>query len=220
MKVLGIESSCDETGLAVYDTEAGSACRSTSFADRSARRIWRRGAGAGLARPYRRLPLIVRQALQAGLVRSSWMPWPTPPGPGLAGALLVGASFAESLALRWDSGARRSITWRGICCRRCWQIRRPEFPFVALAGVGRAHPVDARDGVGRYELLGETVDDAAGEAFDKTANCSGWAIRAGRQLSKLAESGRCLSLQVAAPDAAFRRSGFQFQRAQDGGADR
>ena len=143
---------------------------------------------------------------------------PTPQGPGLAGALLVGASVAHGLASR--SAFRRSASTisKAICSRRCWTNPAPQFPFVALLVSGGHTQLMRVAGVGDYELLGETLDDAAGEAFDKTAKLLGLGYPGGPALAQLAERGHAGPRQAAAADAAQRRSGFQFQRTEDRGA--
>jgi hypothetical protein len=94
-------------------------------------------------------------------------------GPGWPGALLVGAGVAVALGGRWASRRWACTTWRGICCRPSWPTPR-RVSLRGAAGLGRPHAVDATcDGVGRYALLGETIDDAAGEAFDKSAKLLG-----------------------------------------------
>ena len=112
-------------------------------------------------------------------------------GPGLAGALLVGASVASALAYA-PGHARRSasIISKGTCCRRCLPNRGPRFPFVALLVSGGHSQLFDVGGVGRYRLLGDTLDDAAGEAFDKTAKLLGLGYPGGPALARLAETGR------------------------------
>jgi tRNA A37 threonylcarbamoyltransferase TsaD len=113
-------------------------------------------------------------------------------GPGLAGALLVGAGVAPSLAaaLR-QAGAGRAPPGRATCCRRFWPTTAPAFPFVALLVSGGHTQLHATcSGVGRYELLGETIDDAAGEAFDKSAKLLGLGYPGGPALARLAAQWR------------------------------
>jgi N6-L-threonylcarbamoyladenine synthase len=111
-------------------------------------------------------------------------------GPGLAGALLVGASFAHALALSLDVPVVGIHHLEGHLLSPLLSARRPEFPFLALLVSGGHTQLMRVDGVGRYELLGDTQDDAAGEAFDKTAQLLGLGYPGGPALSRLAERGR------------------------------
>jgi N6-L-threonylcarbamoyladenine synthase len=111
-------------------------------------------------------------------------------GPGLAGALLVGASFAHGLALSLGVRAIGIHHLEGHLLSPLLSARRPEFPFLALLVSGGHTQLMRVDGVGRYELLGDTQDDAAGEAFDKTAQLLGLGYPGGPALSRLAERGR------------------------------
>lgn len=190
MKVLGIESSCDETGVAVYDTAVG------LIADQLHSQIDLHAAYGGVvpelaSRDHiRRLPLLVRQALaQAGCSFADLDAVAYTAGPGLAGALLVGASFAESLALSLAVPALPIHHLEGHLLSPLLAAEPPEFPFVALLVSGGHTQLMRVTGVGEYVLLGETVDDAAGEAFDKTAKLLGLGYPGGPQLARLAESG-------------------------------
>jgi N6-L-threonylcarbamoyladenine synthase len=111
-------------------------------------------------------------------------------GPGLAGALLVGASFAHGLALSLGVPAVGIHHLEGHLLSPLLSARRPEFPFIALLVSGGHTQLMRVDGVGRYELLGDTQDDAAGEAFDKTAQLLGLGYPGGPALSKLADAGK------------------------------
>ncbi|MBL8443868.1 MAG: tRNA (adenosine(37)-N6)-threonylcarbamoyltransferase complex transferase subunit TsaD [Zoogloeaceae bacterium] len=191
MKVLGIESSCDETGVAVYDTTAG------LIADQLHSQIDLHAAYGGVvpelaSRDHiRRLPMLVRQALaEAGCSFAELDAVAYTAGPGLAGALLVGASFAESLALSLAIPALPIHHLEGHLLSPLLATEPPMFPFVALLVSGGHTQLMAVTGVGQYALLGETVDDAAGEAFDKTAKLLGLGYPGGPQLARLAESGK------------------------------
>lgn len=191
MKVLGIESSCDETGVAVYDTAAG------LIADQLHSQIDLHAAYGGVvpelaSRDHiRRLPMLVRQALvEAECSFGSLDAVAYTAGPGLAGALLVGASFAESLALSLSIPALPIHHLEGHLLSPLLAAEPPSFPFVALLVSGGHTQLMRVSGVGEYALLGETVDDAAGEAFDKTAKLLGLGYPGGPQLARLAASGR------------------------------
>ena len=120
-------------------------------------------------------------------------------GPGLAGALLVGAGVACALGAALGGRCWACTTWKAICCRRsCRPIRR-EFPFIALLVSGGHTQLMRVDGVGRYQLLGETIDDAAGEAFDKSAKLMGLGYPGGPALARLAEFGDAEAFDLPRP---------------------
>ncbi len=190
MRVLGIESSCDETGIAIYDTEKG------LLADVLYSQIGLHMEYGGVvpelaSRDHVRktLPLI-KEALQlAGLKKADIDGIAYTAGPGLIGALLVGASIGRSLAWTWDIPAVAVHHMEGHLLAPMLEDDVPVFPFVALL-VSGGHTMLVRvDGVGRYQLLGDTVDDAAGEAFDKTAKLLGLSYPGGPAISTLAEQG-------------------------------
>ena len=190
MKVLGIESSCDETGVAVYDTDAG------LLAHRVHSQIDLHAAYGGVvpelaSRDHiRRLPLLVRETLSDAALRTTQLDAVAyTAGPGLAGALLVGASFAEALAFALGLPALPIHHLEGHLLSPLLSAEPPAFPFVALLVSGGHTQLMRVSGVGAYALLGETVDDAAGEAFDKTAKLLGLDYPGGPALAKLAEQG-------------------------------
>jgi N6-L-threonylcarbamoyladenine synthase len=188
--ILGIETSCDETGVALYDTRAG------LLADQlhSQTELHARYGGvvpelASRDHVRRLLPLL-QSALQesgrgledVGLVAYTQ-------GPGLAGALLVGASVAAGLGLALDRPVVGIHHLEGHLLSPLLADPQPDFPFVALLVSGGHTQLMRVDGVGRYALLGETLDDAAGEAFDKTATLLGLGYPGGPALARLAETG-------------------------------
>ena len=191
MKVLGIESSCDETGVAVYDTEAGLLAHCLHS------QIDLHAAYGGVvpelaSRDHiRRLPVLMKQVLvQAGLEKSGGVDAVAyTSGPGLAGALLVGASVAESFALARGIPALPVHHLEGHLLSPLLSADPPQFPFVALLVSGGHTQLMRVRGVGDYALLGEAVDDAAGEAFDKTAKLLGLGYPGGPQLARLAGQG-------------------------------
>jgi N6-L-threonylcarbamoyladenine synthase len=191
MRVIGIESSCDETAVAVYDDAEG------LLSHRLYSQIALHQAYGGVvpelaSRDHilRLLPL-VREALAAadadpgsidGVAYTA--------GPGLIGALLVGAGFARSLAYAWGRPAVGIHHLEGHLLAPLLEPDPPAFPFLALlVSGGHTQLVDVA-GLGRYRILGQTLDDAAGEAFDKTAKLLGLPYPGGAALAQLAETGR------------------------------
>ncbi len=190
MLVLGIETSCDETGVALYDLKAG--LLADVLHSQVAMHAHYGGVVPELAsRDHVRylLPLIHRVLHQAGQSLSSLNAIAYTAGPGLAGALLVGSAVAESLATALDIPALGIHHLEGHLLSPLLSDQRPEFPFVALLVSGGHTQFMSVSGLGQYSLLGETVDDAAGEAFDKTAHLLGLSYPGGPALSRLAESG-------------------------------
>ena len=190
MKVLGIETSCDETGVAIYDTDAGLLAHGLHS------QIDLHAAYGGVvpelaSRDHiRRLPLLIKQTLRdAGLGAGDVDAVAYTSGPGLAGALLVGASVAESFAMARGIPALPVHHLEGHLLSPMLSADPPAFPFVALLVSGGHTQLMRVRGVGDYALLGESVDDAAGEAFDKTAKLLGLGYPGGPQLAKLAEQG-------------------------------
>src|SRR2546425_10012514 len=191
MLILGIETSCDETGVALYDGGAG---RLLAHAVHS--QVAMHDAYGGVvpelaSRDHiRRLrPLTGEVLARAGRKAMDLEGIGYPEGPGLAGALLVGASFAHPLALSLGIPAIGIHHLEGHLLSPLLSARPPQFPFVALLVSGGHTQLMRVDGVGRYRLLGETQDDAAGEAFDKTAKLLGLGYPGGPALSALAERG-------------------------------
>jgi N6-L-threonylcarbamoyladenine synthase len=196
MLVLGIETSCDETGVALYETAAdGDAGRLLAHAVHS--QVAMHDAYGGVvpelaSRDHiQRLVPLTRLVLdRAGRRMDQLEGIGYTEGPGLAGALLVGASFAHALGQSLAIPVLGIHHLEGHLLSPLLSARRPEFPFVALLVSGGHTQLMRVDGVGGYRLLGETQDDAAGEAFDKTAKLLGLGYPGGPALSALAESGR------------------------------
>ena len=190
MLVLGIESSCDETGIALYDSEAG--LLSHALHSQVAMHAEYGGVVPELASRdhIRRVVPLLREALASGqrsLDEVDAVAYTR--GPGLAGALLVGCAFAEALALAIDKATIPVHHLEGHLLSPLLSLDPPTFPFVALLVSGGHTQLMRVTGVGEYELLGETLDDAAGEAFDKSAKMLGLPYPGGALLSKLAEQG-------------------------------
>jgi len=190
MLVLGIESSCDETGIALYDSEAG--LLSHALHSQVAMHAEYGGVVPELASRdhIRRVVPLLRDALgQSGLTLDAVDAVAYTRGPGLSGALLVGCAFAEALALAIDKPTIPVHHLEGHLLSPLLSSNPPSFPFVALLVSGGHTQLMRVTGVGEYELLGETLDDAAGEAFDKSAKLLGLPYPGGALLSKLAEQG-------------------------------
>jgi N6-L-threonylcarbamoyladenine synthase len=211
MKILGVESSCDETGLAVFDTEAGLLAHAVH--SQVAMHADYGGVVPELASRdhIRRVIPLTRAVLgQAGLALADLDAVAYTQGPGLAGALLVGAAFATALAAALGIPALGVHHLEGHLLSPLLAAPRPEFPFVALLVSGGHTQLMRVDGVGRYELLGETVDDAAGEAFDKTAQLLGLGYPGGPALSKLADMGDAYRYRLPRPMLASGDLEFSF----------
>jgi tRNA N6-adenosine threonylcarbamoyltransferase len=191
MRVLGIETSCDETAVAVYDTDLKllSHCLHTQAAMHEAYG----GVVPELASRdhVRRLLPLVREALaEARSDRDSIDGIAYTAGPGLIGALLVGSGFAASLGVAWGKPAVGVHHLEGHLMAALLESTPPAFPFLALlVSGGHTQLIDVA-AFGDYRILGETLDDAVGEAFDKTAKQLGLAYPGGAALAALAERGR------------------------------
>ena len=178
MKVLGIETSCDETGVAVYDTGRSGAAGLRAHAVYSQIALHAEYGGvvpelASRDHVRKLLPLIRQTLAEAGLETRDLDGVAYTAGPGLVGALLVGAGVARSLAWALDVPAVAVHHMEGHLLAPLMEDDPPEAPFVALLVSGGHTQLVAVDAIGRYRLLGETLDDAAGEAFDKTAKMMG-----------------------------------------------
>ena len=192
MKVLGIESSCDETGVAIFDTAQGRLLAQALHSQIPLHAEYGGVVPELASRDHiRRLPRLLAQALdEAGLSAQALDAVAYTAGPGLAGALLVGASFAHAYARALGKPAIAIHHLEGHLLSALLAEPAPAFPFVALLVSGGHTQLMRVDGVGQYRLLGESVDDAAGEAFDKTAKMLGLPYPGGPQLAQLAEGGQ------------------------------
>ena len=200
MLVLGIETSCDETGVAVYDSGRGLLAHALH-------------SQVELHDPYggvvpelasrdhiRRLLPLVREVLhQAGIKERDLDGIAFTQGPGLAGALLVGAAVANSLAFGLGIAAIGVHHLEGHLLSPLLEKNAPSFPFVALLVSGGHTQLMRVSGVGKYAMMGETLDDAAGEAFDKTAKLLGLGYPGGPALSRLAERGKSDRFELPRP---------------------
>src|SRR5436190_5720739 len=195
MLVLGIETSCDETGVALYDSATDAASgRLLAHAVHSQVAMHEAYGGvvpelASRDHIRRLVPLtrLVLERAQRQMTDLKGIGYTE--GPGLAGALLVGASFAHALGEALSVPVLGIHHLEGHLLSPLLSARRPQFPFVALLVSGGHTQLMRVDGIGQYQLLGETQDDAAGEAFDKTAKLLGLGYPGGPALSALAERG-------------------------------
>lgn len=207
MNVLGIETSCDETGVALYSTEYG------LLADALHSQIELHAVYGGVvpeiaSRDHirRLLPLIRQVMLQAGIERPDAVAYTA--GPGLVGALMVGSGMANGLGLAWNCPVIPVHHMEGHLLAPMLEDDPPEFPFLALLVSGGHTMLIGVRGLGAYELLGTTLDDAVGEAFDKSAKLLGLGYPGGPALAALAESGN--EKAFALPRPMLNRPGLDF----------
>lgn len=194
MRVLGIETSCDETGVAVFDTARSGADGLLAHAVYSQVDLHAQYGGvvpelASRDHVRKLLPLVRQTLADAGLQVADLDGVAYTAGPGLVGALLVGAGVARSLAWALELPAIGVHHMEGHLLAPLMEDDPPQPPFVALLVSGGHTQLVAVDAIGSYRLLGETLDDAAGEAFDKTAKLMGLPYPGGPQLARLAETG-------------------------------
>ena len=190
MNVLGLETSCDETGVAIYNTEQGLLSH-TLYSQVELHAEYGGVVPELASRDHvRKIIPLVKEALdQAQLQRTDIDAIAYTQGPGLAGALLTGAATARSLAWALDIPALGVHHMEGHLLAPMLEDEKPEFPFLALLVSGGHTQIIKVEALGQYELIGETIDDAAGEAFDKTAKLLGLGYPGGPQVARLAEQG-------------------------------
>lgn len=209
MRVLGIETSCDETGIAIYDSELGLLSH-VLYSQIDLHADYGGVVPELASRDHVRktLPLI-RQALEeANCTAMDIDGVAYTAGPGLAGALLVGASIGRSLAFAWQKPAVGVHHMEGHLLAPMLEAEPPAFPFLALlVSGGHTQLVDVQ-GIGQYQLLGESIDDAAGEAFDKTAKLMGLDYPGGPLLAKMATQGDAKAYRF--PRPMLDRPGLDF----------
>src|SRR5210317_1955296 len=207
MNVLGIETSCDETGVALYSTERG------LLADALHSQVDLHAVYGGVvpeiaSRDHvrRLLPLIRKVLSEAGVERPDAIAYTA--GPGLVGALMVGGGLAAGLGLAWGCPVVPVHHMEGHLLAPMLEDEPPEYPFLALLVSGGHSMLISVRGLGDYELLGTTLDDAVGEAFDKTAKLIGLGYPGGPALAALAEDGD--DQAFAFPRPMLTREGFDF----------
>ncbi|MDH4274186.1 MAG: tRNA (adenosine(37)-N6)-threonylcarbamoyltransferase complex transferase subunit TsaD [Gammaproteobacteria bacterium] len=209
MRVLGIETSCDETGVAIYDAALG--LRAHQLHTQIALHAVYGGVVPELAsrdHVQRLIPLVQAALEEAGLALHEVDGVAYTAGPGLAGALLVGATFGRSLAWSLGKPAVGVHHLEGHLLAPLLEPDPPDFPFVALLVSGGHTMLAHVAGVGQYTLLGESLDDAAGEAFDKTAKRMGLGYPGGPALAQLAMQGD--ATRYAFPRPMLDRPGLDF----------
>jgi N6-L-threonylcarbamoyladenine synthase len=204
MRILGIESSCDETGVALVETTDAALPRLLSHALYSQIEMHQAYGGvvpelASRDHIRRVLPLTRQVLAEAGATLADIDVVAYTRGPGLAGALLVGSGVACALAASLGKPVLGVHHLEGHLLSPFLSADPPEFPFIALLVSGGHTQLMRVDGVGRYELLGETIDDAAGEAFDKSAKLMGLPYPGGPGLSRLAEQGNAAAYKLPRP---------------------
>ncbi len=193
MYVLGIETSCDETGVAIYHPQKG-LIHHVLYSQIDMHSDYGGVVPELASRDHIRklIPLIKQCLRESGLNSTDIGGIAYTAGPGLMGALLVGAATARSLAWAWQIPALAVHHMEGHLLAPMLETNPPTFPFVALL-ISGGHTLLVRvDGIGQYQLLGESLDDAAGEAFDKTAKMLGLGYPGGPKLSALADQGEAV----------------------------
>ncbi|ELW88033.1 tRNA (adenosine(37)-N6)-threonylcarbamoyltransferase complex transferase subunit TsaD [Acinetobacter baumannii] len=200
MIVLGLETSCDETGLALYDSELG--LRGQALYSQIKLHAEYGGVVPELAsRDHVRklIPLMNQLLEQSGVKKQEIDAVAYTRGPGLMGALMTGALFGRTLAFSLNKPAIGVHHMEGHMLAPLLSSQPPEFPFVALLVSGGHTQLMAAHGIGQYELLGESIDDAAGEAFDKVAKMMNLPYPGGPNIAKLALSGDPLAFEFPRP---------------------
>ena len=209
MRVLGIETSCDETGVAVYDSEKGLlAHRLYSQVDLHADYGGVVPELASRDHVRKLIPLIKEVLAAANSTAQEINGIAYTSGPGLAGALMVGAMTGHSLAYAWNVPAIGVHHMEGHLLAPLLEVNKPEFPFIALLVSGGHTQLLRVDGIGQYQLLGESVDDAAGEAFDKVAKMLNLDYPGGPNVAKLALQGNGAAFKF--PRPMLDRPGLDF----------
>ena len=190
MRVLGIETSCDETGVAVYDGDEGLLAHVLySQVELHARYGGVVPELASRDHVRKLLPLVEKVLDEADVEAAGIDGVAYTAGPGLIGALLVGAMTGRALAWAWGVPSVAIHHMEGHLLAPMLEADAPDFPFLALLVSGGHSMIVQVDGVGRYRVLGDTVDDAVGEAFDKTAKLLGLSYPGGPALAELAQQG-------------------------------
>jgi len=207
MMVLGLETSCDETGVALFDTEKGLLAEALhSQVDLHA--VYGGVVPEIASRDHlkRLLPLIQEVLKSAGIERPDAIAYTA--GPGLVGALMVGAGMANGLGKAWNCPVVPVHHMEGHLVAPMLEDEPPEYPFLALLVSGGHTMLVRTEALGDYQVLGSTLDDAVGEAFDKTAKLLGLGYPGGPALAKLAEEGD--DAAYAFPRPMVNRDGFDF----------
>jgi len=207
MLVLGLETSCDETGVAVYDTEKGLLAE-VLHSQVDLHSVYGGVVPEIASRDHLRrlLPLVQQVLSDAGVERPDAIAYTA--GPGLVGALMVGAGMANGLGLGWNCPVIPVHHMEGHLLAPMLEEESPSYPFLALLVSGGHTLLVWVEGLGTYEVMGTTLDDAVGEAFDKTAKLLGLGYPGGPALARLAESGDEKAFEL--PRPMVNRPGFDF----------
>jgi N6-L-threonylcarbamoyladenine synthase len=207
MLVLGLETSCDETGVALFDTERGLIGQALhSQVDLHA--VYGGVVPEIASRDHirRLLPLIQGVLDEAGIERADAIAYTA--GPGLVGALMVGGGLASGLGLAWNCPVIPIHHMEGHLLAPMLEVDAPDFPFLALLVSGGHTMLVSVQALGEYQVLGSTLDDAVGEAFDKTAKLLGLSYPGGPALAALADQGNDAACDL--PRPMLNREGFDF----------
>ncbi len=209
MRVLGIETSCDETGVAIYDSDRGLVA-DLLYSQVSLHQEFGGVVPELASRDHIRktLPMIDQALEESASTRDDIDAIAYTAGPGLVGALMVGASIAKSLAFAWNVPAIAIHHMEGHLLAPMLGDDKTDFPFLALLVSGGHTQLMACESLGQYEILGESVDDAAGEAFDKVAKMLGLGYPGGPAIANLAERGDRTRFRF--PRPMTDRPGFDF----------
>jgi N6-L-threonylcarbamoyladenine synthase len=209
MRILGLETSCDETGVAIFDTRRGLLAH--ALFSQVDIHVEYGGVVPELAsRDHVRkaLPLVQQVMRDAATAPEELDGIAYTAGPGLVGALMVGATLAQTLAWSWNIPALGVHHMEGHLLAPMLEDEHPQYPFVALLVSGGHTQLVRVDGIGQYRLLGESLDDAAGEAFDKAAKMLGLPYPGGPHIARLAESGDAARFDF--PRPMVNRPGLDF----------
>jgi N6-L-threonylcarbamoyladenine synthase len=190
MRILGIETSCDDTGVAVYDSDAGLLAHAL-YSQIKTHREYGGVVPELAARDHVRkvIPLVDVVLNEAGVTAATLDGVAYTSGPGLAGALLAGSAVAKGLAFGWGIPAVGVHHMEGHMLAPMLEENSPEFPFIALLVSGGHTLLAEVKGIGEYQILGQTLDDAVGEAFDKTAKILGLGYPGGPAVARAALNG-------------------------------
>lgn len=209
MRVLGLETSCDETGVAIYDAECGLLAEAL-FSQIALHAPYGGVVPEVASRDHTRkiIPLIEQVLKEAGMQGQDLDGVAYTTGPGLVGALMVGAMVGRTLAYAWGVPAVGVHHLEGHLLAPCLEDEPPAFPFLALLVSGGHTELVEVQALGRYQVIGDTLDDAAGEAFDKTAKLLGLGYPGGAALAQLAEKGKAGQFEF--PRPMLDRPGLDF----------
>ena len=209
MLVLGIETSCDETGVAVYDSERGLLAH-TLYSQVKLHAEYGGVVPELASRDHVRkiLPMLEKVLAEANVNKADLDGIAYTAGPGLMGALMVGGSVATAMAYTLKIPVLGVHHMEGHLLAPMLEDNPPAFPFVALLVSGGHTQLVSVTAIGEYELLGESIDDAAGEAFDKTAKLLDLEYPGGPRLAAMAEQGGYRTIYLPAANDRSTRSGF------------